>query len=183
MPPQRERVMDSLHSDRLQRLTPHDLRTYYPPALTMALSCLLTACKPDPTVAPLWMAMRAYLVSVREKARQPETDPAEDFAMALMVLRRMQLDETIPLFVFDLRDAPKVEDLDEQQLHIEVSYRGDLRALTIALWLTLNAIDQGHEQYAVDRSGYEGERLNLLNEALTLLPRISVNLEDAVRLH
>ena len=175
--------MDKVATERLQRLTPEDLRTFYPQALSLALHFLLTSAKPDPAAAPLWKAMRYYLTTLRKRVADPDTDDAENFTMGIMLLRRLQLDGQTPLFAVHMPPVSEPEALLEQELHIDVLYDGDLKALTFCLALILFALDQGQERYVVDRSAYEGARLELLNEAVALMPRISINTEDAVSLH
>ena len=174
--------MEQLGADRLRRLTPEDLRNFYPQALSLALHFLLESTKPNPPAAPLFKAMQYYRTSLRKRAAGPGTDDIENLTMAIMLLRRMQLDGQA-LFAVHVPPVSEPEVLLEQELHIDVHYDGDLKALTFALGLTLYALDQGQERYVVDRSAYEGEQLELLNAAVALMPRISVNTTDAVLLH
>ena len=175
--------MENLGTERLRRLTPQDLRTFYPQALSLALHFLLTSAKPDPAAAPLWKAMRYYLTTLRQRVANPGTDDAENLTMAIMLLKRLQLDGQTPLFAVHVPTVKEPESVLDQELRLDVLYDGDPRPLTFALGLTLFALDQGQERYVVDRSAYEGERLELLNEAVALMPRISVNVEDAVLQH
>ena len=175
--------MDKVRTERLRRLTPEDLRTFYPQALSLALRFLLESTKPNPPAAPLWKAMKFYLTSLRKSTVDPGTDDAENFPMRIMLLRRLQLDGQTPLFAVHAPPVSDPEALLEQELPMDLLYDGDPEALTFALGLTLFALDQGQERYVVDRSAYEGELLELLNAAVALMPRISVNTEDAVSLH
>ena len=175
--------MEQLGAERLRRLTPEDLRNFYPQALSLALHFLLESAKPDPAAAPLWKAMRFYLTTLRKRVANPGTDDAENLTMAILLLRRLQLDGQTPLFAVHVPPVSEPEGLLEQELHVDLLYRDDPKALTFALGLILFALDQGQERYVVDRSAYEGERLELLNEAVALMPRISINTEDAVSLH
>ena len=175
--------MEKVGTERLRRLTPQDLRTFYPQALSLALHFLLTSAKPDPAAAPLWKAMRYYLASLRKRVADPGTDDAENFTMAIMLLRRLQLDGQTPLFAVHVPTVKEPDSVLDQELSMDLLYDGDLKALTFALGLILFALDQGQERYVVDRSGYEGKQLELLNEAVALMPRISVSTEDAVLLH
>ena len=175
--------MENVGTERLQRLTPQDLRTFYPQAISLALHCLLESAKPDPAAAPLWKAMRFYLTTLRKRVADPGTDDAENLTMAIMLLRRMQLDGQTPLFAVHVPIVKEPESVLDLELGMDVLYDGDLKALTFALGLILFALDQGQERYVVDRSGYEGKQLELLNQAVALMPRISVNPTDAVLLH
>ncbi len=175
--------MGNVGTERLRQLTPEDLRTFYPQAISLALHCLLTSAKPDPAAAPLWQAMRYYLTTLRKRLADPGTDDAENFTMAVLLLKRMQLDGQRPLFAVHVPHVSDPEALLELELRLDVLFDGDLKVLTFALGLLLFALDQGHERYVVDRSAYEGDQLELLNAAVALMPRISVSTEDAVSLH
>ena len=175
--------MDKFGTERLRRLTPQDLRTFYPQALSLALRFLLESAKPDPAAAPLWKAMGYYLTNLRKRVADPGTDDVENFMLTIMLLKRLQLDGQTPLFTVHMPPVSEPEALLDQELHIDVLYDGDLKALTFALGLLLFALDQGQERYVVDRSAYEGKQLELLNEAIALMPRISVSTADAVLLH
>ena len=175
--------MDKFGTERLQRLTPEDLRTFYPQALSLALRFLLESAKPDPAAAPLWKAMGYYLTNLRKRVADPGTDDVENFTMGVQLLRRLQLDGQTPLFAVHVPTVKEPDSVLDQELSMDLLYDGDLKALTFALGLILFALDQGQERYVVDRSGYEGKQLELLNQAVALMPRISVNFEDAVLLH
>ena len=175
--------MENVGTERLQRLTPEDMKTFYPQAISLALHCLLESANPDPAAAPLWKAMRFYLTTLRKRVADPGTDDAENLTMAIMLLRRLQLDGQTPLFAVHVPTVKEPDSVLDQELSMDLLYDGDLKALTFALGLILFALDQGQERYVVDRSGYEGKQLELLNEAVALMPRISVSTEDAVLLH
>ena len=174
--------MEQFGTERLRRLTPQDLQTFYPQALTLGLHFLLKWAKPDPAAAPLWKAMRYYLTTLRKRVADPGTDDVENFTMGIMLLRRMQIDGQ-SLFAVHVPTVKEPDSVLDQELRMDVLYDGDLKALTFSLGLILFALDQGQERYVVDRSAYEGAQLELLNQAVALMPRISVSMEDAVLRH
>ena len=175
--------MKRIDRNRLYRLTLEDLNAFYPQALFIALFFLLSSTETDPARKPLWEQMRAYLDSVRDRVIDRSMHLADSLAMSVMVLRRMQLDGATPLFAMNWAEESKSKPIEELECCLKVLYSGDLRVLRLALWLTLDAMMKGKHRYPVDTSGLMGERLALLNEAVALAPRISINMDDAVPLH
>lgn len=175
--------MKRIDLNRPHRLTEEDLSAFYPQALTVALECLLPVPETGPERDPLLEKMRAYLDTVRERVIDRSLHPGDTLAMSIMILRRMQLDGVTPLFQVKWGEESKSKPFEEREFRLDVIYSGDLRVLGVALWLTLDAMVKGEKRYQVDTSGATGERLALLNEASALVPRISINMEEAVPLH
>ncbi|MYA30632.1 MAG: hypothetical protein F4Y31_05290 [Gammaproteobacteria bacterium] len=175
--------MPEINPDRIRCLTPEDLRTFYPHALRMALDVILRSFESDSTAAPYMQAMRAQLAGMSHHAVDPEGTFEETVVMSMSILRRMGLDGDKPLFEIDLSEWSEKASFDDQELQLAVLYKGDLRALALALWMTLDALVQGEGRYAVDRSEYEGEARAMLNEAVSLMPRMSINMAEAAPLH
>ena len=60
--------MEQFRDERLRRLTPQDLRTFYPQALSLALRFLLESVETGSGgSAPLWKAMGYYLTNLRKR--------------------------------------------------------------------------------------------------------------------
>ena len=173
--------MEQFGTERLRRLTPQDLQTFYPQALTLGLHFLLKWAKPDPAAAPLWKAMRYYLTTLRKRVADPGTDDVENFTMGIMLLRRMQIDGQ-SLFAVHVPTVKEPDSVLDQELRMDVLYDGDPQGLDVLPGADpLFALDQGQERYVVDRSAYEGATVGTAQrKPWLLMPRISVSMEDAV---
>lgn len=175
--------MKRIDGNRLYRMTPEDVDAFYPQALFLALYFLRSSAEIDPERQPLSELMGAYLDSLRDRVVDQGVHLGDSLAMSVMVLRRMQLDDATPLFGINWSEETKRGPVEDLEFRVQVHFTGDKRVLLLALLLTLEAIVPGERRFPVDTSGFTGEQLAVLNDAVALMPRISINMEDAMPLH